>query len=70
MGPGAALVIALQTVWRIAGTEETYKQTVKRLAFATRYGHAGEWVFHEGVDFLQDYCEALAEIVEEENRPR
>ena len=62
--------LALYLAWRIAGVDETYRQTVKRLAFAGRYGHAGEWMFHVGVDFLEDFTNALAEIVEEENRPR
>ena len=68
LGPGASLPIALGLAWRRAGTEETYKRYVKRLAFASRYGHAGEWMFRVSSDFLQDFVEAVAEIVSEENR--
>ncbi len=60
----------MSLAWQEAGTEATYKARVKRLAFASRYGRAGEWMFYVGTDFLQDFCEAVGEIVEEENRPR
>jgi hypothetical protein len=43
---------------------------MKRFAFASRYGRAGEWMFFVPTDFLQSFVEAVGEIVEEENRPR
>lgn len=43
---------------------------MKRLAYAGRYGRAGEWMLTVPSWFLQDYVEAVGEIVEEENRPR
>lgn len=57
-------------LWNRDGLEPTYKAHVKRLAYASRYGHAGEWMFHVSTDFLQDFNGALSEIVEEENGPR
>ena len=63
-------MLTLYVMWRVEGAERTYHEQVKRLAFATRYGHASDWVFRVPTDFLQDYCQALASIVEEENRPR
>ena len=57
--------------WRIEGAlEDTYDAQVKRLAYASRYGRAGEWMFHVPSDFLQDFVDQVAEIVEEETRPK
>lgn len=43
---------------------------MKRLAYACRYGHAAAFALEVDASFLQDFVEAVAEIVEEENRPR
>lgn len=67
MGPGAAQMLAVSMAWRDAGAvDRTYRARVKRLAIAGRYGHAGEWMFRVDGRFLQDYVEALGEIVKEE----
>lgn len=51
------------------GTEEAIHKLWKRVAYATRYGHAGlEDVLHMPQEHLQGYLEALNEIVGEENR--
>lgn len=60
--------MAIALSWRLAGTEDTYRNVVKKLAFVGRYAHAGEWMFNVDGEFLQDFIEATVEIVEEENR--
>ncbi len=56
--------------WEQEGTDHTYRVLLKRLAFAARYGKAGSWMLEVPGDFLQDYVDAVGELVEEENRPR
>lgn len=71
IGPYASIALALYLAWRQPGAiEDTRRAHMRRLAYATRYGHAGDWVWFAPSDLLQEYVEALAEIVEEENRPR
>jgi hypothetical protein len=70
LGVGLGLLLGLMMIWREPGTaEESYRQHIKRLAYACRYGHAAPFVFGVDSGFLQDFCNALGEIVEEENRP-
>lgn len=69
VGPGVAIPLSLNLAWRRAGVETTYKARVKRFAFAARYGRAGEWMFRVSGEFLQDFCDAVEEIVREE-KPR
>lgn len=70
VGPGLGLQLTLFLAWRRAGTDETSRAMMKRLAFACRYGHAGEWVLTVPTWFLQDFVDAVGVIVEEENPPR
>jgi len=71
VGFGLAVVLSLQILWREHGSlEATRRAQVKRLAFVARYGHTGDWMFHVPSDWLQDFAEALSEIVEEENRAK
>ena len=62
--------LTLILAWRRAGTEETLRAQMKRLAYASRYGHAGDWMLRVPSWFLQDFVEAVGGIVEEENRPK
>lgn len=62
--------LALQLLWVKAGTEATEKLHYRRLAYACRYGKAAAFALAVDGDFLSRFCEAIGEIVEEENRQR
>ncbi len=70
VGPGLGMQLTLHLAWRRAGTDETLRSQMKRLAYACRYGHAGAWVLTAPSWFVQDFVEAVGTIVEEENRPK
>jgi hypothetical protein len=50
--------------------EATRKRQFKMLAYASRYGRAGEWMLRADSDWLRQFCEAIDELVTEENAPR
>lgn len=64
-------MIARCVAWEKVGTEEALHRCWKRVAYATRYGKAG---LRDALSMcslsLQDYLEAVSELVQEENRPR
>jgi len=50
--------------------ESARKRQFKVLAYASRYGRAGEWMLRADFAFLNEFCEAVDELVQEENAPR
>lgn len=64
-----AFAIARGLVWDRNGTDAGAKKVWRRIAYATRYGNAG---LTEALELdqmaLQDYLEAVSEIVQEENQ--
>lgn len=65
-----ALCAVFAAAWARAGTEKTYRLLMRRHAYASRYGHAGAWLWDADSELVGDFCEALDEIVREENRGR
>lgn len=64
-----AFMIGKAMAWRKVGTQQGIEKIMKRLAYATRYGGA---TLTEATDldqqFLQDFLEAVSDIVREENK--
>jgi hypothetical protein len=64
-----AMMIAKGITWRKAGIQQGVDKVMRRVAYATRYGGA-TLTEAMGLDqlVLQDFIEAVAEIVREENK--
>lgn len=64
-----AVMIGRSISWKKVGTDDARQKVMSRVAYATRYGGAG---FGEAMsldqEVLQDFIEAVSEIVREENK--
>jgi hypothetical protein len=68
--PGSvAFWAAYAIAWQKQGVEEARRVLWKRVGYATRYGRIGlDEAMSLGQDHLQEYIEALGDIVAEENK--
>lgn len=67
--PSVAFWAAYAVAWQKQGTEDGLRLVWKRVAYATRYGRVGlSEALGLGQDHLQEYIEALGDIVGEENK--
>lgn len=62
-------MISRCVTWRKAGVDQGLEHVWSRVAYATRYGNAAlSEVLNLDQQGLQDYIEAVSEIVRKENR--
>lgn len=62
--------MGLHLAWRRMGVEPTRARQFKVLAYASRYGRAGEWMLRADSRWLDEFCAQVDELVREENAPR
>jgi hypothetical protein len=69
--PVTAYYLGVGAEWCVEGAAaDSQKKLIKLVAYACRYGHAAPWVWDVSLPILVQFCEAVNEIVQEENRPR